>query len=386
LSITEQMVNDGIKDLNDAFLTADSPHGAMVYTYPDNDTVHDMEFNSAIDPNLASSPDFNSDPDESDLGLSSETNPGKDDKFNPVLGSILDPGPDFKPDTGESDLYTDELNPGLSVFHKIKKEKLNEMKMLNSVIGDSNVLNVTTNIKKGPLLLLEEEDDDIEYTSEEQGLYALEPDVMSVHKLLSIEEYSLSAMEHSLDHTRIKGRIHRRRTSNVKYSPTKTHSTTVRGPEISSSSEKSILAADSSVLNKVLFALINNYRTHTLHIIQVAIYTVHLYVRIIHLGIKEHSHISTSSKEHSQEHPKEHSKESTKEHSSSSTSSLMHIHYKIHGILVKVATSLLNRLENSDKGAFILTMIQEEANCLLFENDWMGSRLGVDAIRKTTDR
>jgi hypothetical protein len=150
----------------------------------------------------------------------------------------------------------------------------------------------------GPLLLLEEEEDDIEHLSEEQGLYALEPDVMSVHKLLSIEEYSLKAMEHSLDHLRINGGINKRKTpcahvSSISIqanSKAKTPTAAVRGPGSSSfrtgnvlainssilagdksilAVEKSNLAVDCSVLNKVLFALINHYQEHPLHVLQV---------------------------------------------------------------------------------------------------------------------
>lgn len=150
----------------------------------------------------------------------------------------------------------------------------------------------------GPLLPLEEEEDDMEHLSEEQGLYALEPDVMSVHKLLSIEEYSLKATEHSFDHLRINGGINEKKApcahvSSISIqanSPAENPTAAVRGSVSSSfrptnilaldssilaedesilTVDKSNLAVDCSVLNKVLFALINKYQEHPLDVLQV---------------------------------------------------------------------------------------------------------------------
>jgi hypothetical protein len=159
--ITEQMVYDGIKDLNDAFLPADSPQGAVLYTYPDNDpiqdnfAVHKIRFDDESNPDPGSG--LKSDSDESDPSPTSTTYPGPGAESDPCSSSNLDLGPrksnpglddQFNPGLGfKSD--PNESDPGLNVPLESMEDELNEMKISRGVIEDSNIINITTNIKKG---------------------------------------------------------------------------------------------------------------------------------------------------------------------------------------------------------------------------------------------
>ena len=59
----------------------------------------------------------------------------------------------------------------------------------NSNSSSSMNMNMNKSKSRNPLVVIGEEVDDIEFLSEEEGLSALEPDVMSVYKLASIAQY-----------------------------------------------------------------------------------------------------------------------------------------------------------------------------------------------------
>ena len=59
----------------------------------------------------------------------------------------------------------------------------------NSCSNGDGSMNMNKSKSKNPLVVIGEEVDDIEFLSEEEGLSALEPDVMSIYKLASIAQY-----------------------------------------------------------------------------------------------------------------------------------------------------------------------------------------------------